>query len=329
MISKPASNGANKLDFIYQENSPISANVQIKEQIKIALLLGNLRPGEMLPSIRDLEKELGINRNVIRKAYQELEEDGILKMIQGKGVMVSKHLYYKKNGELLESWEQLVKQIQKSCQSKGLVLSPFARYLYHKAIELEQDRAPLIYVDVTTALAKERAEQIGRMLNVNVDGISIDQLKELKRTKEIPPSVKVTCNYYRYEQVHKIVRSQKLDVIPFRMRLSEKTKQQLNQLPEGSKVIFVFDEQDKSTLGLIQEDYKKTFADRKLTFTAGSVKEFSRLVKSKSATAFLLSNRVRNSIPEELQNAPGVTHTIMEFDPSSIEEAKIELGIIA
>jgi DNA-binding transcriptional regulator YhcF (GntR family) len=56
------------LDFIYQENSPISANVQIKEQIKIALLLGNLRPGEMLPSIRDLEKELGINRNVIRKA---------------------------------------------------------------------------------------------------------------------------------------------------------------------------------------------------------------------------------------------------------------------
>jgi GntR family transcriptional regulator len=80
------------LDFIYQENSPISANVQIKEQIKIALLLGNLRPGEMLPSIRDLEKELGINRNVIGKAYQELEEDGILKMIQGVGVRVSGHL---------------------------------------------------------------------------------------------------------------------------------------------------------------------------------------------------------------------------------------------
>lgn len=317
------------MEFIYQENSPISANVQIKEQIKIALLLGNLRPGEMLPSIRDLEKELGINRNVIRKAYQELEEDGILKMIQGKGVLVNKHLNYRKNRELLDSWEQLVKQIEKSCQSKGLVLSAFARYLYHKAIELERDGAPLIYVDVTTALAKERAEQIAKTLNVNVGGISIDQLKEMKRSKTIPPGVKVTCNYYRYEQVHKIVRSQKLEVIPFRMRLSEKTKQRLNQLPEGSKVVFIFDEQDKSTLGLIKEDYKKTFADRKLAFTAGSVKEFLRLVKSKDAPTFLLSNRIRDSIPEELQNAPRVTHTIMEFDPSSIEEAKIELGIIA
>lgn len=317
------------MEFIYQGNSPITANVQIKEQIKIALLLGNLRPGEMLPSIRDLEKELGINRNVIRKAYQELEEDGILKMMPGKGVLVSKHLYYKKNGELLEACEQLVKQIQKGCQSKGLILSPFARYLYHKAIELEQENAPLIYVDMTVALAEERAEQIGKILNVNVDGLSVDQLKELRRSKGIRTGVKITCNYYRFEQVNKIVRGQPVEVIPFRMRLSEKTKHELNQLPEGSKVTFIFDEQDQSTLGLIQEDYKKTFADRKLTFTAGSVKDFARLVKSNSSTTFLLSNRVKDSIPDKFQNVPGVTHTIMEFDPSSIEEAKMELGIIA
>ncbi len=315
--------------FIYQENSPITANVQIKEQIKIALLLGNLRPGEMLPSIRDLERELGINRNVIRKAYQELEEDGILKMMPGKGVLVSKHLHYKKNGELLESCEQLVRQIQKGCQSKGLLLSPFARYLYHKAIEMEQENAPLIYVDMTAALAEERAQQIGKILNVNVDGLSVDQLKELKRTVGIRPGAKITCNYYRFEQVNKIVKNQHVDVIPFRMRLSEKTKQELNQLPEGSKVMFIFDEQDKSTLGLIQEDYRKTFAERKLTFTAGSVQDFTRLVKANGSTTFLLSNRVKDSIPEQFQNVPGVTHTIMEFDPSSIEEAKMELGIIA
>ena len=64
-------------------------------------------------------------------------------------------------------------------------------------------------------------------------------------------------------------------------------------------------------------------------FPGVTIKEFSRLVKSKDAPTFLLSNRVRDSIPEELQSAPHVTHTIMEFDPSSIEEAKIELGIIA
>jgi GntR family transcriptional regulator len=314
------------VDFIYQENSPITANVQIKEQIKIALLLGNLRPGEMLPSIRDLEKELGINRNVIRKVYQELEEDGILKMIQGKGVLVNKHLRYKKNVELLDSYEELVKQTEKGCQSRGLILSSFARYFYHKAIELEQENSPLIYVDMTPALAKERAEQISKISHLNVEGLSVD---ELKQSKKIRAGVKVTCNYYRFEQVNKILRGQKLDVIPFRMRFSEKTKNELNQLPEGSKVMFIFDEQDQSTLGLILEDYKKAFADRNLEFTARSVKEFPRLVKSKKPVTFLLSNRIRDSIPQKLKNAPGVTHSVMEFDPSSIEEARMQLGIIA
>jgi DNA-binding transcriptional regulator YhcF (GntR family) len=316
------------MEFIYQENSHIPAHIQVKEQIKIALLLGNLRPGEMLPSIRDLEKELGINRNVIRKVYQELEELGILKMIQGKGVLVNKHLNYKENRGLLESCEQLVKQTQKGCQSRGLIFSSFARYLYHKAIEGEQRNTPLIYVDMTTELAKERAEEVSKILNVNVKGLSIEELKELKRAHRMRAGVKITCNYYRFEQVKKILRGLNLAIIPFRMTMSEKTRNELNQLPEGSKVMFIFDEQDKSTLGLILEDYKKAFAGHKLEFAAGSVEEFPRLVTSNGFAKYLLSNRIRNLIPEEFHNDPSITPTVMEFDPSSIEEAKMELGII-
>src|SRR5438128_2579469 len=140
------------MEFVFQKNSPLPAHTQITEQIKVALLLGNLRPGEMLPSIRDLEKELGVSRNIVRKAYMELEELGILRMIQGKGVMVNKNLKYKEDKEFLQNCDKLVETTKKSCLSIGLVFSSFARLLYQKAIEIEQEQAPLSYVDMSSDL---------------------------------------------------------------------------------------------------------------------------------------------------------------------------------
>lgn len=57
---------------------------QIKERIKIGLALGELRPGATLPSIRDLEQQLGAGRAIIRNAYLDLQESGILDMKHGR-----------------------------------------------------------------------------------------------------------------------------------------------------------------------------------------------------------------------------------------------------
>ncbi len=317
------------MNFIFQKNSPLLAHTQIKEQIKVALLLGNLRPGEMLPSIRDLEKDLGISRNIVRKAYMDLEELGILKMIQGKGVMVNKNLKYKEDREFRERCEKLVQTTNKNCQSMGLIFSSFAKFLYQKAIEMEQEQAPLLYVDMSSDLAKERANQISEVLHVAVRGVSTEELKELKKQNRLKSGVKIVCNYYRFDEVSKLLRGQKLDIIPLRMRLGEETKQEINQLPEGSKVVFVFDEQDQSTLGLILEDYRKAFEDHHLEFVSRSVKDLQRVVKSNSFAKVLVSNRIWNSVPKDVRRSSNITHPIMEFDPSSIEESKMQLGIIA
>lgn len=63
-----------------------STYLQIVEQIKYALATGALRPGEQLPSIRALAEELRINRNTVAKAYGELEHEGVVKTMQGRGV---------------------------------------------------------------------------------------------------------------------------------------------------------------------------------------------------------------------------------------------------
>src|SRR6266705_3816299 len=59
--------------------------LQVVDQIKAAAAAGALRVGEALPSIRPLAEELRVNRNTIAKAYGELESQGVIESIPGKG----------------------------------------------------------------------------------------------------------------------------------------------------------------------------------------------------------------------------------------------------
>ena len=64
--------------------------LQLVDQIRYATASGRLRPGDPLPSLRPLAEELRINRNTIAKAYAELESQGIIETIPGKGYFVQK-----------------------------------------------------------------------------------------------------------------------------------------------------------------------------------------------------------------------------------------------
>jgi GntR family transcriptional regulator len=65
--------------------------LQLADQIRHAAASGGLRAGEPLPSLRPLAEELRINRNTIAKAYAELESQGIIETIPGKGFFIKKN----------------------------------------------------------------------------------------------------------------------------------------------------------------------------------------------------------------------------------------------
>ncbi len=63
---------------------------QLVDNIKELVVRGDLKKDEYLPSVRSLAKELGINPNTIQKAYSELERQGIIATMQGRGSMIVK-----------------------------------------------------------------------------------------------------------------------------------------------------------------------------------------------------------------------------------------------
>ena len=62
--------------------------LQLVDQVKLAAASGTLQAGEALPAIRPLAEDLRVNRNTVAKAYAELENQGVIETIVGKGCFV-------------------------------------------------------------------------------------------------------------------------------------------------------------------------------------------------------------------------------------------------
>ena len=75
-----------RIHLNFKSGTPVY--LQVVDQVKSAAASGAIRSGESLPSIRPLAEELRVNRNTVAKAYAELESQGVIETIAGKGCFV-------------------------------------------------------------------------------------------------------------------------------------------------------------------------------------------------------------------------------------------------
>ena len=76
------------MKIIIQNSSDVPIYQQIYEQIKDEILSGKIKQGELLPSIRQLSRELKVSVITTTRAYTDLENDGYIMIVQGKGCFV-------------------------------------------------------------------------------------------------------------------------------------------------------------------------------------------------------------------------------------------------
>ena len=62
---------------------------QIADRVKFAVAAGVLRPGDMVPSVRELSKQLVVNPNTVARAYRELQSEGLIEPVRGTGLQVA------------------------------------------------------------------------------------------------------------------------------------------------------------------------------------------------------------------------------------------------
>lgn len=96
------------MNIIIHNASELSIYEQIRQQIRAAILSGELAAGEQLPSIRQLAKALRISVITTKRAYDELEQEGFIEQVQGKGSFVKAQNPQRIREEHLRQIEELL-----------------------------------------------------------------------------------------------------------------------------------------------------------------------------------------------------------------------------
>lgn len=97
------------MDIQIRNSSDDPIYLQIKNQLKRAIITGGLAPGDQLPSIRLLAKELRVSVITTKRAYDELEKEGFINSVVGKGSFVAAQ-----NSELLR--EEYLRKLEAALQ---------------------------------------------------------------------------------------------------------------------------------------------------------------------------------------------------------------------
>ena len=97
--------------------SRIPVYEQLINQVQESILLGILKPGDKMISVRNLSMELSVNPNTIQKAYTELDRLGLITTVPGKGSFISQDaldLVSSLSREKLEDVRHLIEEVKKA-----------------------------------------------------------------------------------------------------------------------------------------------------------------------------------------------------------------------
>ena len=87
--------------------------IQLKERLRGYIISGVFKPDERMPSVRELASGLSVNPNTIQRAYRELEEEGYIYTVSGRGSFAAsgEQVYQKRCDELKSALRQTVKEL--------------------------------------------------------------------------------------------------------------------------------------------------------------------------------------------------------------------------
>lgn len=114
--------GGEHLDILISNSSPVALYEQIETQIKNQILNGNIKSGDPLPSIRSLAKELKVSIITTKRAYEELENEGFIETVVGKGTFVSGANSERLKEAAMAEMESRLEEVIISAKSLGLTL---------------------------------------------------------------------------------------------------------------------------------------------------------------------------------------------------------------
>ena len=105
-----------QIDF----NNELAIYDQVARQVKFAVAGELLKEGELIPSVRELARELTINPNTVARAYRQLQDDGVLASVRGTGLAVAEGANRRCREERVELIGARLEQVLAEAKQSGI-----------------------------------------------------------------------------------------------------------------------------------------------------------------------------------------------------------------
>ena len=224
--------------FMINKQSAVPLHVQLKEQIRYAIMSGDYQPGSPLPSIRELTAQLGIHRNTVHRVYLELQASGLLSSKAGKGVFVNESLTEAVSTKELNAADELIERAFEEANRLGINSITLARLLGQRAPGYDARHPAVAFVECTAHQSQECARDLGEAFGVRVHHLLLDDLR--KQSVELPAHLQhIVTSIFHFDEVRELVAPAHRRVHPITYDLHPATRKLLRELRPDCRLGFI------------------------------------------------------------------------------------------
>ena len=316
-------------EFSLQHKSPMSPEEQLVAHLKIAMMLGDIQPGERLPSVRQLETHLGIGRNVVWRAYSKLAESGAITIENRRRAIVNFTNHSKQSAELVQVFDWLAKDVIERVRALRINPQSFQRFLSHRMQELDVLARDVVFVECNRIQAQVWSGEISQVWNLSVPGIEIRALRAMSAEGRGRFKAVLTPLYH-HEEVQGLFQNPNTNVLALRLQWDGRKIREWRGLSSAARMAFILEKSE--CLG-----YGDPFA-RELNALCPNLRievipfknssQVMTLLSSGKYCQALLSGAVLDSVDEEVRKSPRVVRHALSIDRKSLEEARIRAGVV-
>ena len=222
-----------------RKEGPLSIREQIKRQIRVMIENGGIKPGEALPSARELAVILGVNRNTVSMAYKELAADGFLSVSVGSGTFVKKDLSLKSRSVLDQLFDRTVLEAGQLGFKKNEIVEHFMNRLYSLSDDCTEKR--VLVVECNQEVIMYLCGKLKSILGVIAEGALIQDLESglAEPVKRMNNADMIVCGFNHMEELRRIFPLRDKDIAAVLLHMDARIINMISQLPEGTQVGYV------------------------------------------------------------------------------------------
>lgn len=217
--------------------------MQVKKQIMDLIKTDVLTVGNKMPTERELSEKLKVSRNTISTAYNELEQEGVLKSYQGRGTFVAEEANPWKVQNIKEKIIKFVDLGFEEALETGMDADEFLEIVMQRVREKKElmSKITALYVECNIEQSRMFSKQLMDSTNMNVIPFTLDDIKmPTKETKSMIEKCQVIIATFNHvNEVVRMTKQFKKEVIGVAINVNLQTIVKIARYPEETRFGFV------------------------------------------------------------------------------------------